>query len=273
VSARTPELDPRQIREYLLRRMPDSVRTRFEEAYFKDDTLLDRIEVEEDLLVSDYVLGRLTQSDRRRFEQSLLGMPYYQERVHTTSQLKLQVSRLSFRPRMRGGAGRAEPEDDSLFPGRSGATIAFAVLAVLLVAAVTTSVKLKSELDRKSAPPASPAAQSAPVLQTIVFEPETTAGPHVRRLVRQPSIPLLFVIPRVALPSATREWRLLVVGPDGNLAWESPLQKLSDVPPGGDLSVRLPADAPPAGRSSILVKAGGVFEDALLPLGLVEIVE
>ena len=39
--------------------LPDGTRARFEEAYFTDDSLLDRIEAAEDLLVSDYVLTSL----------------------------------------------------------------------------------------------------------------------------------------------------------------------------------------------------------------------
>jgi hypothetical protein len=270
MSARTPELDPGQIRDYLLRRMPDSVRARFEEAYFRDDGLLDRIEAEEDVLVSDYVLGRLAETDRRRFEQSLLGMPYYQERVRTTSQLNLRVARLRFRPISRPAArSAAPPEADQLFPGRSGPAIAFAVLGVLLVAAVVTAMKLKSDLDRTPRPVPVPAAAPAPA--AVVFEPDAVQGPRVKRLVR--GGPLLVVVPRKLLPPATREWRLLVLGADGGVVWEAPAQKLTELPPGADLSVRLPVDVPPVGRSAFVVKAGGVFEDALVPLGVAEIVE
>jgi len=66
-----------EIRDYLLRRMPETARTRFEEAYFRDDRLLDRIESEEDLLVADYVLGRLPDAERHLFEESLLDTPYF----------------------------------------------------------------------------------------------------------------------------------------------------------------------------------------------------
>src|SRR5262249_12936676 len=172
VSARTPKPDPGQIREYLLRRMPDSVRVRFEEAYFRDDALLDRIEAEEDVLVTDYVLGRLTETDRRRFEQSLLGMPYYQDRVRTTSQLNLRVARLKFRPPRPREARRpaAEREADRLFPGRTGSVVAFAVLAVLLAAALVTAVKPRSELEKKAGGPLVPALAPAPQAETLVLD-------------------------------------------------------------------------------------------------------
>ena len=269
MSARTPEPDPGQIRDYLLRRMPDSVRARFEESYFRDDALLDRIEAEEDVLVSDYVLGRLAETDRRRFEQSLLGMPYYQERVRTTSQLNLRVARLRFRPLPRPAARRApQAEADHLFPGRTGPAIAFAVLGVLLVAAVVTSMKLKSELDRAPHPaPPAPAAAQAPA--ALVFEPNALQGPRVKRLVRGGSF--LVVVPRLLLPPSTREWHLLVLGADGAVVWEAPVQKLADLPPGTDLSVRLPNDVLPVGRSAFVVKAGGVFEDALIPLSILDV--
>jgi len=270
VSARTPEPDPAQIREYLLRRMPDSVRARFEEAYFRDDALLDRIEAEEDVLVTEYVLGRLSETDRRRFEQSLLGMPYYQDRVRTTSQLNLRVARLKFRPHRPRESRRSAPEPDRLFPGRSGSAVAFAVLALLLVAAVVTAVRLRSELERKAVAPSS-AAEPAPPVAAIVLDADAEPGPRLRRLARDERAPLLVVVPRRLVPPATREWRLLVLGADGALVWEGPVQKLADSAPGADLAATLPAGVPPAGLSSLLLKAGGVLEDALVPLGILEI--
>ncbi len=104
-----------EIRDYLLRRMTDTARGRFEEAYFRDDTLLDRIEAEEDALVSDYVLGHLSDGERRLFEESLLGTPYYRDRVETTSRLRLKVGSaiaLSAAPRR-----APRPPTRASFPG------------------------------------------------------------------------------------------------------------------------------------------------------------
>jgi len=262
VSARTPAADPGQIRDYLLRRMPESARARFEEAYFKDDVLLDRIEAEEDLLVSDYVLGKLAETDRRRFEQSLLGTPYYQERVRTTSQLNLQLARVRFkRP-----AAAARPRDgENLFPGRSGAAVAFAVLAVLLVAAVVTATKLKSELDRAERD-AAPAAALAP--DTVVLD---GAAADARLLSRDARTPLLVVVPRRLVPASAREWRLALLSEDGAVVWESPVARVADLAPGADLATRLPAGVPAAGKVSFVLKTGGGFQAPLVPLGAVDL--
>jgi hypothetical protein len=252
--------------------MPDSVRVRFEEAYFRDDALLDRIEAEEDLLVTDYVLGRLTETDRRRFEGSLLGMPYYQDRVRTTSQLNLRVARLKFRPpRPKETRRAAEKETERLFPGRSGSAVAFAVLAVLLAAALVTAVKLRSELEKRSAIPPAPIAAAAATTDALVFDALGETGPRLRRFVRDEHTSLLVGISRRLIPPATREWRLMVLGADGTLLWEGPVQRLTDVAPGADLSARLPPGVPAVGRSALVLKAGGLLEDALVPLGLLEI--
>ena len=41
------------------------------------------------------------------------------------------------------------------------------------------------------------------------------------------------------------------LAPDGSVSWESPLQRLSEIAPGSDLSLRLPAGVPAPGRSSV----------------------
>ena len=133
-----------EIRDYLLRRMADTTRGRFEEAYFRDDTLLDRIEAEEDALVSDYVLGRLSEGEKRLFEDSLLETPYYKQRVETTSRLHLKVGLPGLFPE----APTPPVGDARLFPGRTGVGVAFSLLTLLLVAALLSAMRLKSDLTR-----------------------------------------------------------------------------------------------------------------------------
>jgi hypothetical protein len=112
--SREPAVERGRIREYLLRSLAESERASFEESYFADDELLDRVEAEEDLLVSDYDLGRLSDADRRRFEKALLGTPYYPERVETTTRLRLRIAAT------RGSTDRPAPPPGGGLSGRTG---------------------------------------------------------------------------------------------------------------------------------------------------------
>jgi len=144
----TERPSPAEIRDYLLRRLPDERRGQIEEAYFKNDALLDEVEAEEDQLVTEYVLGKLSESDRRRFEDSLLGAPYYKERVETTTRLQQQISRHpAFLRRERMPTSQTGLSDPRLFPGRTGFVVGFALLTILLIAATISAWMLKREVE------------------------------------------------------------------------------------------------------------------------------
>jgi hypothetical protein len=274
VSALAP--GPEEIRDYLLRRMPDTARSRFEEAYFHDDTLLDRIETEEDALISDYVLGRLDAAERSLFEESLLGTPYYQDRVDTTSRLKLKIGAPGLFP---GRAG-APAGDARLFPGRSGMAVAFGLLMLLLVAALLSALRLKSDLTRarldlatRPAQAADPAAHSGvvPLAQTVVFGEERSVGPTIKALRRAEGGAILLSFPRslAGRPASTLSVALL----DGKrVAWESAAFSSREVEE-GDVSLRLPPGVPPAGSYAVLLKDPGTPEKAETLLGILEIVD
>ncbi len=154
-----PIPSPERVRDYILRRLPDDERGRFEEAYFGDDNLLELVEDEEDRLVSDYVLGRLPQEDRRRFEEALLGSPYYRRRVETTGGIRVDLAQFPARPpasvpssappdaarvlRPRDLPGRHRV---TLLPGKTGTGVAFVLLFCLLVAAVLSAWTLRRDL-------------------------------------------------------------------------------------------------------------------------------
>jgi hypothetical protein len=247
------------IRDYLLRRMSETGRARFEEAYFTDDGLLDRIEAEEDTLVSDYVLGKLAEGDRRLFEDSLLGTPYYQERVETTSRLKLQIAQnRAFRRPAAPGASAAA--DNRLFPGRTGTVVGFAFLTILLVASLASALSLKSDLARERAKtarsPALPVSTSSaavvPLAQTVAFDTSPFAGPSFVRLARPLGTPLLLVFPRRLVAEGARSWD--VVLSDGKkIIWESGPQNPRPADD-GDLALRIPAGVPPVGRAGVLLR-------------------
>jgi len=274
VSALAP--GPEEIRDYLLRRMPDTARGRFEEAYFHDDALLDRIETEEDALISDYVLGRLDAAERRLFEDSLLGTPYYRDRVETTSRIKLRIGASSLFPRR-----AEEPAGDArLFPGRSGTAVAFGLLMLLLVAALLSALRLKSDLTRVrlelAARPAGapdPAAHAGvvPLAQTVLFEGERGLGPTIRALRRSAGGAILLSFPRSLAGRATSTLSVALL--DGKkVVWESaafPSKEMEE----GDVSLRLPPGVPPAGSYAVILKAPGTPEKAETLLGILEIVD
>jgi len=274
VSALAP--GPGEIREYLLRRMPDTARGRFEEAYFRDDTLLDRIEAEEDALVSDYVLGRLDPEERRLFEDSLLGTPYYKNRVETTSRLKLRIDAPGLFP----GRAEAPAGDARLFPGRSGMAVAFGLLALLLVAALLSALRLKSDLTRarlelaaRPARAADPAAHAGvvPLAQTVLFGGEQSAGPTITTLRRTAGGAVLLSFPR-SLAGRTASTLSVALLDGKRVAWESaafPSKEMGE----GDISLRLPPGVPPAGSYAVLLKSPDSPEKAETLLGILEITD
>lgn len=256
-----------EIRDYLLRRLSDTGRARFEEAYFADDALLDRIESEEDHLVSDYVLGRLAESDRLQFEKSLLGAPYYKKKVETTSRLNVHLRRpgLFERPRRgavpdpKGGAARMrggrEPRRSAsaLFPQRGGAAIVIGLLAVLLLAALASAVQLKRQVSslRRTAAAAVPAAAAPPQAPTVVLSDTATgAGPDFRRLRRPAGASLVLVLPRGSVGAGGISVTLL--DDRGRLAWGSGPRN-PDPADDADLAIRVPPGVPASSRAAIIV--------------------
>lgn len=267
---------PSEIRDYLLRRMPDTARSRFEAAYFRDDTLLDRIEAEEDALVSDYVLGRLGDGERRLFEESLLGTPYYRERVETTNRLRLKVDAPGLFP-----SRSATPAGDAgLFPGRTGIIVAFSLLALLLVASLLSALRLKSDLSRArlelaaqpatAADPAGPAG-AFPLAQTVVFPAESSAGPTLTTLKRAAGGAVLLSFSRTVLSRGPGTWNVaLSRGP--HVAWESaafPPKEAEE----GDVTLRLPPGVPPAGSYAVVLRNSGAPDRAETLLGVLEILD
>lgn len=254
-----------EIRDYLLRRLSDTGRARFEEAYFADDALLDRIESEEDHLVSDYVLGRLAESDRLQFEKSLLGAPYYKKKVETTSRLNLRIRRpgLFERPRRgdfpdpKGGSPRARggrrQSVSALFPQRGAPAIAIGLLAVLLLAALASALQLKRQLSslRRAAATEAPAAPPSPAAPTVVLsDAGGVLGPGFRRLRRPAGASLVLVLPRSAVGADGVSVTLL--DDRGRLAWGSGPRRV-DSADDADLAIRVPPGVPASTRAAIVL--------------------
>lgn len=261
---------PEEIRDYLLRRMSEASRTRFEEAYFENDALLDRVEDEEDKLVSEFVLGKLEGSDRRRFEETLLDSPYYKDRVETTTRLNLHLGKHeTFRRKLPTSPGSRPPRTRPI-------VYVSALLAALLFGAVAAALHLRSELEEARAQATStslaaareiPARRPSPAVVVLGALPAGT-GTEVRTLVRAPGADVVLVFPGTLFPASAQEV-IVSVTPAGATAWESAPQKRTS--PSDDLSVRLPeGEAPTTGRLSVTVRTAPGGER--LYDGVVEIV-
>jgi hypothetical protein len=261
--------------------MTETQRARFEEAYFRDDRLLDRIESEEDMLVADYVLGRLPEVERHLFEESLLDTPYYRDRVETTRGIKLQLAEERFFRKKAAAAARAPGGADSrLFPRGTGVGVGMSLLALVAIASLASAWFLKAALAKsrrelvESAPRSDAAAHAGvvPLAQTVVLSPATGLGPSVVRVRRPAGGALLLVLPRASLaPQAAAFGVTLASG--GRVTWDS-----GELPPkeaeDGDLSLRLPPGVPPPGGYAVRLRSRGpVGEPQDSFLGTLDIVE
>lgn len=234
-----------EIRDYLLRRLPEPRRAVLEEQYFRDDDILERVEEAEDELVSDYVLGRLAPSDRDSFETSLLDSPYYRDRVETTTQIRLRLTHLdAFRKGKR-------PASSRLLAGRTGAFIATSFLFVLFLAALVSAIRLKSDLETATR---SLAEKSAPAPERVVLLAGGQGGApvRVRRTVRES---LVLILPRTLLPDGVRTWRAALRLGDRNV-WESGPLTAGETGD-GDLAIHLPAGQPAPGHYELIATVDG----------------
>ncbi len=264
--------------------MPESARARFEEAYFRDDSLLDRIETEEDGLVSDYVLGRLPDTERRLFEDSLLDTPYYRERVETTRSIRLRLAEERFfkKKAAAAGAGAAPSEghDARLFPKGTGLAVGIGLLVLVAAASLASAFFLKSALsrarkelsERTPAPAPAAAAGVVPLAQTVVLAPPSSPGPAIVRLRRPAGGATLVVVPRGAIPVQAETVSLALLTGEA-AAWDSG-ELPARGPDDGDFTLRLPPGVPAAGAYAVRLRTrnpAGAAVDSIL--GTLEIAE
>ena len=244
MSAATPS--PAEIRDYILRRLPEARRTKLEELYFRDDSLLERVEQAEDELVSDYVLRRLSPADRKTFEDSLLEMPYYRDRIETTTQMRLQIGRHRAFRKNRTPEGR-------LLTGRAGLLAALSLLAVLFVAALASALRLKGELETATRTLAAGAGAPEAALPAVVLPP--AGAPALSGVVRPGTASLVLVLSRPGLPPAEHTFRISLRTADRTV-WESGMLR-SGPARQSDVAVRLPAGVPPPGRYEVILAVEG----------------
>lgn len=265
-TARIPS--PGEVRDYILRRLPEDERARFEEAYFADDSLLERIEQEENCLVSEFVLGRLEETDRKRFEEALLGAPYYRQRIETTGALQRDLAdRIPTRPSLRSQervvtpiALRAPPgRRVTIFPGRTGTGVAFSLMTVLLVAAVLAAWTLRRDvvrLRRERVASASQGSVPAGPGAFLLLDESGHEGPPVRL---RPAVagPLTLIVPAWHLPDPPAPVLLTIEDEEGRTIWESAPLERSEATAGGVAVTVSPTVLPAGARRVVVLLAAG----------------
>src|ERR1051326_6180788 len=75
------EFTDNQIISYLLGELSEPQRTEFEQHYFSDDRLFERLRVSEDELIDSYLRKSLPEGQRKMFEQHFMASPAQRERV------------------------------------------------------------------------------------------------------------------------------------------------------------------------------------------------
>ena len=81
-----------EIVRYLLGEMADAERNRFENDYFADDELYDRLELIEEQLIMRYVQDELSTPERERFERAYMSVPSRRKKVELAAELRAAVS-------------------------------------------------------------------------------------------------------------------------------------------------------------------------------------
>jgi anti-sigma factor RsiW len=162
-----------QIAHYLLGRLSEDERTRFEEKLLQDDALFEGVEEAESRLIDDYVFNNLSSDDLHQFELHFLQNPKLRERVEFTRALhEVAVERKRerekgvnrFRQTSPGISKRSRSWWASLstWPQAGALAAASAVIALgALGLILLQNARLRAELNQAQAEQASQQRQSA----------------------------------------------------------------------------------------------------------------
>jgi hypothetical protein len=85
--------------DYLLGRVTEEARIRLEEGYFRDDALMARLEFLEDRLIDEYVNEELSPADRADYESRFMASPRRLEKARLSRGLRLAALRAERKPR------------------------------------------------------------------------------------------------------------------------------------------------------------------------------
>ena len=187
---RESKRNDRELRDYLLERLPNEDRERLEEASIVDDEVAVRLRMVEDDLVDGYVRGTLDDATRARFRSHYLSSPRRRERVRFASRFVPAVDRVG---------ARALPSRTALMSRLAAAA------AVLLVAAATFLVEGERRSGRPDAPARSAALDPAAMSGSAAAPgraASAAAATDTAALVLLPQRRGLDSIPALALPHA-----------------------------------------------------------------------
>jgi len=126
--------------DYLLGRLTVEDRLRVEEAYFLDDASMARLEFLEDRLIDEYVNRELSPRDRADYESHFLASPRRLEKARLSQALRLAALRDKHR------SARTSFWEFLLRPGFR--TLALASASILLVCGWWIAIQSRSELAR-----------------------------------------------------------------------------------------------------------------------------
>ena len=160
---------------YLLGEIPDGERDRFEELYFQDNAIHERLQALEEELVDSYVRGRLDGERRWRFEQRYLASAEGRERVAFAQTLTEYISKAP--PKIRSVWHPWWGSLLTLFQSRNPAfriALAAAALVILLLPLwiYRRIHQQPSEAPVVSLPPGKKAPEKSPESPAITKQPE-----------------------------------------------------------------------------------------------------
>ena len=120
-------------REFLLGRLSEETRSRFEEGFFDDDELFEQIEIAEDELIDDYLRNELSAADRDYFERTLLRSPRIAERVKIAGALASVASPVLAQPAPEPSISPLARFANWFTPTSIGGKFAYATFGLILV--------------------------------------------------------------------------------------------------------------------------------------------
>jgi hypothetical protein len=81
MSVNEAKTDRRQLRDYLLGRLPEDLAVQFDSRLFADDALRQELDEEQHSLIEDFVCHRLTETEERTFREQCTRSPLLREKV------------------------------------------------------------------------------------------------------------------------------------------------------------------------------------------------
>lgn len=96
--ARVQALEHEMVK-YLLGSLSPELERQFEQQYFADDQLFNRLQAIKEVLIDDYLHEQLNEDDRKLFERNFLAAPAQRQQVEFARSLMNSLSELAAKPK------------------------------------------------------------------------------------------------------------------------------------------------------------------------------